>query len=294
MGSKRTYETFREILTNNRDIEKIFHDFCEFTTYNVSKPEEYGSLSFDINPVNYNEYIEHCISKCIIDKSRSVIISYISKLVQYGLIRFVVDEPFTLDNSDDASDKERYEYYCKLNHPNEKSELILTGNSNRSMSEKGCSGRLYYWKYLTELEEKEHNEILEKEFSEAFLQSVHKAIDPDIIKIKNTASETERKLREIEKQMEQGTIKNIEILSIFIAIITLFLSNVFGASNYVSFGLRGILAINISTLISIEFLLSITEIFIVKKPLPKYAIGIILATMAVLFAFILIVIFFLD
>lgn len=263
MQNIRTYETFQEIFKESPELEKVFLNFCEYTTSDV-KSSRFDIYTFDTHKVGYEEYLEYASSAKIIEKSQDVIAHYIDILIRYGLICYEMENPFTSDNSDESKDEDRFNYYKNAGHPTKDSNLKLTGYFRLDGS---CTGYYYYGKLLKIRAKREEEESFEKEIKEALISSVHEVIDPDIEKIKDLVNRTDKKLQEIEKQMDQSAVKNIEVLSIFVAIIALLFSNISALQNYDAVGLYGIFIVNASTIIGILSLLLFTEVLIIKKKL---------------------------
>lgn len=255
----RTYETLKEMFDENEELYKLFLDFCEYTTNDVA--DSYmGLFVFNSNSVLYQEYIEHAISKNIIEKCSDVIKSHIDTLIRVGLICYETTTPFKSDNSDPTEDDERFNHYKVLGHPSEDSRLILT----ECVLGTGCTGSVYYGTLLKREDEVKKLDEFNKEFKESFIASAHEALDPDINKIKEVANSTEKKLQKIEKEINQNATKNIEVLSVFVAIIALLFSNITGIQNYKTIGINGLLVLNASIVLSITFLVLIVELLIIK------------------------------
>lgn len=255
----RTYDTFKKIFDKDKELYKVFKDFAEYTTFDVSDTN-YDIFVFECRSIEYEEYIQHVLNEHIIEKCENVVASYIEKLVRYGLIRYDVEKPYKTDNSNEQDDEERLYHYKQLGHPSKESKLILV----ESVLGEGCTGAFFYGRLLKEKQELEESEQFNKDFEKSFIDSVHETLDPDIEKIKKIAQETEKKLSQIEKELKQNTTKNIEVLSIFVAVITLLLSNALSIYNYATFGINGILIVNASSILGITCLVALVEIVILK------------------------------
>ena len=255
----RTYETLKEMFEEDKDLYKVFLDFCEYTTNNAV--DSYSDIFvFDLHSISYQEYIAHATRKNIIEKCSDVIKSHIDTLIRVGLICYETTNPFKSDNSDPTEDDERFNHYKALGHPSADSRLVLT----ECILGEGCTGSVYYGMLLKKEDEAKRLDELNKKFEESFIASAHEALDPDINKIKELANSTEKKLQKIEKEINQNATKNIEVLSVFVAIIALLFSNITGIQNYQTIGLNGLLVLNASIVLSITFLVLIVELLIIK------------------------------
>lgn len=280
-----TSDAVYEKLEKNEILKKVFVNFCEFTTTNERVGALFQKYNFDINSVGRDEYIDHLSKSGLVEKSKDAIAHYVDALIKCGLIRYVVDEPYYEANPDPTKDNERFEYYKKLGHPNSESKLVITGKMSILGPSTPGSGAYYYLQILKERMEREKDRKRKEEFA----QSVHEALDDDIDKIKQLAIETEKKLNEIQKESSQNAVKNIEVLSIFVAIIALFFSNVAGVSNYASIGLRGIILLNVSTVVFVLTLIVFVELLVVRNNLTWKHWSIIVLTYLICFAGIILV-----
>ena len=255
----RNYDTFKKIFDTDKELYKVFKDFAEYTTFDVFD-SNHDIFVFKRRSIKYEEYIQHVLKEHIIEKCENVVASYIEKLVRYGLIRYDVEKPYKTDNTNEREDEERLRHYKQLGHPSKDSKLILV----ESVLSGGCTGAFFYGRLLKEQQELEESEKFNKEFEKTFIDSVHETLDPDIEKIKKLAQETEKKLTHIEKELKQNITKNIGVLSIFVAVITLLLGNALSIYNYATFGVTGILIVNASTILGITCLVALVEIVVLK------------------------------
>lgn len=271
MSDLRSYESFQELLKKTPEIEKIFLNFCEFTTTNVQEQQDYGIIWFDIVTTGYNEFIDYIFENKIITKSKDVIAFYIDLLVSYGLIRYDVEVPYSLDNLDEIKDQERLDYYKNLGHPSFESKLILTEIRLQS----GCTGGFYYGKYLKDKVDEEQEIEFEAQFNQAFSAAVNELLEPEIKKTIELVKSAEEKINKVESEVNQSITKNIEVLSVFVAVAALLFSNIIGVLEYSAIRITGILIINVSTVLGIIAILICTEVLIIRKEISSKTIWII-------------------
>lgn len=79
---------------------------------------------------------------------------------------------------------------------------------------------------------------------------------------KKYVDDSKKELEAKIKGIEDGTVKSIEVISIFTAVISLFLSNIIGVMNYAEFGIKAILIMNASVVVCVFFLLLFTRLLI--------------------------------
>lgn len=196
--------------------------------------------------------------------SKNLAESRVKQLIFCGLFKYKNLECDTILNADYTTSlgtfDEVYERALVMFSQNDihNEPIQLSVNAN-------ISGKDLYCAILQEDREKQ----MEKELEEAFSD-----IQQDYIKyIDNTKKELEEKIKDI----ENGTIKSIEVISIFTAVISLFLSNIIGIMNHADFGLTAILIMNASVVVCIFFLLLFVRLLISNQKNLRFFIASVLA-----------------
>lgn len=271
MSNLRSYESFQELLKETPEIEQVFLSFCKFTTTNVQKEQTHGIIYFDIVTAGYNEFIDYIVENQIVTKSKDAIALYIDLLVRYGLIRYDVEVPYSTDNLDQTKDQERFDYYKNLGHPSAESKLILTPIQLFD----GCTGGFYYGKYLKDKADEEQEMEFETQFNQAFAIAVNELLEPEIKKTTELVKIAEEKINKVEREVNHSITKNIEVLSVFVAVAALLFSNIIGVLEHQAIGIKGVLIINASAILGIIAVLICTEVLIIRKEISSKIVWII-------------------
>lgn len=191
-------------------------------------------------------------------KSAKIIQDYIDKLVSLGLCKYIVEDESGIDfnNSTDEKDSERLRFYKNLGLPKVDSSISLTNNNLM-----GCDGVSLYRKIVIDAEEKIKDENYKKELKSAFIK-VFSPYEQEIDKLKN---EIQNKINEMNKNVDSGVIKNIQVISVFAGIISLLFANIMGIKEFATIGIIGILILNVSTVTSIFSLLLFSKWLIIGE-----------------------------
>lgn len=114
-----------------------------------------------------------------------------------------------------------------------------------------------------------YNEILndmeEKKIVSGFEESFNAAVDENVQKYQLYVEETKSKLEKRLEEIENGTIKSIEVISVFVAVMSLLVINMGSISTLAERGVCTILLVNVSTVVCIFFLLLFIKIIICGK-----------------------------
>ena len=258
----RGYATFKRIILEDELLKNIFFDFCSYTITNLNIRSV--EIKCDCNSVDYYEYVNRVADLKIINKSKDIIEALLRRLIMYGLIRYDIEKPYEVSNYDSATDGERIDYYENYGLPRTGCKLILT-KTKRGMGFSGCSGATVYGLWLKDEEEEQRKKDLDKKFEETFVASVRETLEPDIKRISELAKETDKKLVEIEKKVNNHTVRNIEILSVFVAIMTFGFGGVISIANFEKLGIKGVLILNASVVICMMALFLMIELMIVRN-----------------------------
>lgn len=198
------------------------------------------------------------------DKDKEIceqkIISKIESLVYYGLFRYKDFDYGKIPNQnyaesigilDDKYDVELMQY--RTAHPIDNSTKIILSE------EADVSGQFLI------------GEIYSDERDKELEQNLADALSPIETEYKKYVDESKSELEKKIADIEGGTIKSIEIISVFTAIIGLFISNILGIANIGEFSLKLFLIINVSTVISIFFLVYFVRLLVKEKNEKKFA-----------------------
>jgi hypothetical protein len=213
---------------------------------------------------------------------KSIIDQKIKLLLYYGFLVYDgIDAPHVHNvkyNSNDGildqiHDKFIFDY--EQNHPICNTTLIRLSKD----AEADISGCFIYSQILDEEADEKAKKSIEKAFS-PIEKSYKKYVD-------KSKSELEKKINNI----EDSTVKSIEIISIFSAIITLLLTNIIGVINLSKFGIKSLLLVNMSVVISIFFLLLFTRLLIRERE-KKHSLAIAIGLVALFIIMFLVLIHF--
>lgn len=136
-----------------------------------------------------------------------------------------------------------------------------------------------------------YNQILDEEADEKAKKSMEEIFSPIEKSYKEYVDKSKSELEKKINNIEDSTVKSIEIISIFSAIITLLLTNIIGVINLSKFGIKSLLLVNMSVVISIFFLLLFTRLLIREKE-KKYSLGIAIGLVALFVVIFLMLIHF--
>lgn len=182
------------------------------------------------------------------------IISKIESLIYYGFFRYKDFEFGKIPNGsysksigilDDKYDRELVMY--RNEHPTEKTTKIILSE------EADISGKFIIDEIYTEEQDKE------------FEQNLSDALAPIETEYKKYVDESKSELEKKIATIENGTIKSIEIISVFTAIIGLFISNVVGIVNVGTFSVKLLVVINVSIVTSIFCLICFVRLLVKEK-----------------------------
>lgn len=168
------------------------------------------------------------IKSHVINKSDSVIQTYIDKLINYGLCKYVIENDnntFMSDNSKDIDDDNRLKYYNDLGYPKEDTQIKLTSHILL-----GCSGISLYENIVMDKKSIGNKKL----FAEQFQSIVDEIAKPYDDKIKNLTRKLDDKMIEVNHTIDSGVIKNIQVISVFAGIISLLFANIMGIKDFQS------------------------------------------------------------
>lgn len=182
------------------------------------------------------------------------VISKIESLIYYGFFRYKDFEFGKIPNGsyaesigilDDKYDRELVMY--RNEHPSEKTTKIILSE------EADISGKFII------------DEIFKEEKDNEIKQNFANAFEPIETEYKRYVDETKSELEKKIATIENGTIKSIEIISVFTAIIGLFISNVVGIVNVGTFSVKLLVVINVSIVTSIFCLICFVRLLVKEK-----------------------------
>lgn len=208
----------------------------------------------EVNPMPMNEAVE-ILKQHAPTISKGVLKHNIQNLVNKGLLKYSDHNIDYIDNFEDANfPAHNNKYFQSLSQ----FKKNVTDESNIELTENArISGRELYQEILYD--------IREKEISEDLGNSFQSAIDEGVKEYKSYVDKTKVELEKRLKDVENSTIKNIEIISVFAAIISLLVVNMSSIATFAEKGLHSVLLINTSTIVCIFFLLLFTRVIVCGK-----------------------------
>lgn len=208
----------------------------------------------DVHPVPMNEAVE-ILKEHAPTISRELLKDNIQSLIFRGLLKYSEHDIDYIDNFEDTvSQVHEKEYERSLRE----FQCNITDDSKIELSQQAqISGQELYREIMGDREEKQFVSQLGESLKEALDESAKEYID--------YVDETKNNLEKRLKDIENSTIKSIEIISVFAAIISLLVVNMNSIATFAEKGLSSILLVNTSTIVCIFFLLLFTRVIICGK-----------------------------
>ena len=217
--------------------------------------QKYSELNWiTVHPMSMSEAVQ--ILKEHTPKSSNELLKInLQCLARKGLLKYSDYNVEYIDNFVDDLHSENTNKYlenlCEF-------ENSITDDSKIELSQKAqISGLELYREILDDLQTEQITSQLENSFQEVIDQSVQE--------YKSYVEETKSSLEKRVNDIENSTIKSIEIISVFAAIIALLIVNMSSIATFAEKGLGVILLINTSTIVCIFFLLLFTKVIVCGK-----------------------------
>lgn len=208
----------------------------------------------DVNSIPMNETVE-ILKQHAPTISKEVLKRNIQRLIYKGLLKYSDHKIDYIDNFEDTKSPLRDNKYFKSLLEFEKN---VTDESNIELSQNAqISGRELYQEILDDMRGKKAFENLGN--------SLQSAINEGVDEYKSYVDKTKDELEKRLKDVENSTIKSIEIISVFAAIISLLVVNMSSIATFAEKGLSSVLLINTSTIVCIFFLLLFTRVIVCGK-----------------------------
>ena len=208
----------------------------------------------DINSIPINETVE-ILKQHAPTISKEVLKCNIQRLIHKGLLKYSDYEIDYIDNFED----EKFPAHCsKYFQSLLQFEKTVTDESKIELTQNAyISGRELYQEILDDMRGKKAFEDLGN--------SLQSAINEGVDEYKSYVDKTKDELEKRLKDVENSTIKSIEIISVFAAIISLLVVNMSSIATFAEKGLSSVLLINTSTIVCIFFLLLFTRVIVCEK-----------------------------
>lgn len=202
-----------------------------------------------------------------LEKNETAIQHYVDILIKWGLIKYVVnnEDGLDLNNESDDKDEDRFNFFKSKGHPVKGSNIILT-NGGMHM---GCTGIVLYSKIIKDNEYEESTVEAAKMLEESLTSGVNEILAPYKAEIETLKSELEKKIEAVNKELSNGIIKNIQVLSIFAGMISLLFANIMGIKEFATIGVAGLITINVSVVIAIFALLLFSKWIVIGEKVEK-------------------------
>lgn len=208
----------------------------------------------DVNSIPMNETVE-ILKQHAPTISKEVLKRNIQRLIYKGLLKYSDHKIDYIDNFEDTKSPLHDNKYFKSFLEFEKN---VTDESNIELSQNAqISGRELYQEILDDMRGKKAFENLGN--------SLQSAINEGVDEYKSYVDKTKDELEKRLKDVENSTIKSIEIISVFAAIISLLVVNMSSIATFAEKGLSSVLLINTSTIVCIFFLLLFTRVIVCGK-----------------------------
>lgn len=208
----------------------------------------------DIKPIAMNDAVE-ILKQYIPTISKEIFKSNIQRLIHKGLLKYSDHKIEYIDNFEDAKALVYNNRYLQSlmefeKNVTDESKIELTRDAQ-------ISGQELYQEVLNDIQEKKAFDDLENSFQYA----INEGVDKYKAYVDKTKDELDKRLKDV----ENSTIKSIEIISVFAAIISLLVVNMSSIATFAEEGLSSVLIINMSTIVCIFFLLLFTRVIICGK-----------------------------
>lgn len=220
------YMTSDALISKLKNEGELYNIFYKISTYSTINQK--GLIK--PKSVKLKDIIS-IIKSEILQKDDSIIKSQIDHLISYGLLEY--------------TNREGVDCVCL-------SEIKLGSHSH--------SGVGLYKKILLKQEEEKKLE----EGSQKLELSFNQILNPYEQRIEALTEELNEKMDKINNMIDNDIIKNIQVISVFAAIISLLFANVIGVIEFEAIGSTGLLVLNLSVLLSIFALLIFTKLLIIK------------------------------
>lgn len=156
----------------------------------------------------------------------------------------------------------KYEVNVEDHEDEEELKIILTDTST------GISGFKIYLRIKSN-EEMEKNEKYQMEETSRLFEEITQPY--------------KSKLEEVEQKIDDGIIKNVQVISIFAGVIALLFTNIIGIKELGQNGIKGLMFINASMIMAIFALIVFTRQLIVKRDFTVKSLGICIITIFLTF-----------
>lgn len=208
----------------------------------------------DVNQMPMNEAIE-ILKQHVPTISKEVLKHNIQRLIRKGLLKYSDHEIDCIDNFEDTQFPLRNNKYFESLLEFEKN---VTDESTIELTQSAqISGKALYQAIL--------DDACDEKLRNDFENSFQAAIDEGVKEYKSYVDKTKDELEKRLKDVENSTIKSIEIISVFAAIISLLVVNMSSIATFAEKGLSSVLLINTSTIVCIFFLLLFTRVIVCEK-----------------------------
>lgn len=208
----------------------------------------------EVNPMSMNDAVE-ILKQHTPTISKEVLKRNIQRLIYKGLLKYSDHDINYIENFEDIKDPTHNNKYCQSLFEFEKN---ITDESKIELTQKAhISGRALYKAIL--------DDACDEKLRNDFENSFQAAIDEGVKEYKSYVDKTKDELEKRLKDVENSTIKSIEIISVFAAIISLLVVNMSSIATFAEKGLFSVLLINTSTIVCIFFLLLFTRVIVCEK-----------------------------
>lgn len=253
---------FYEVLKHDTILEEVF---MQLGNLSVVRNKNSNFDFFKENNQPFDELMKILAEK--LEKNGAVIQHYIDILIKWGLVKYVVDneEGLNLNNGSDDKDEERLKFFKSKGLPVKDCKIVLT-NGSMIM---GCTGISLYRKIILYKEYEESKAKIAKELEESFTSGVNEILDPYKTEIETLKNELEKKIEDVNRELGNGIIKNIQVLSIFAGMISLLFANIMGIKEFATIGALGLAIINLSVVIALFSLLIFSKWIVIGEKVGK-------------------------
>jgi hypothetical protein len=253
---------FSEALKHDTILEAVF---MQLGNLSVIRNKNNKFDFFKENNQPFDELMKILTEK--LEKNDVVIQHYIDILIKWGLVKYVVnnEEGLDLNNGSDDKDEERLKFFKSKGFPVKDCNIVLT---NRSIS-MGCTGISLYREIILDKEYEESTAEVGKVLKESLTSGVNEILAPYKTEIETLKGELEKKIEQVNRELDNGIIKNIQVLSIFAGMISLLFANIMGIKEFAAIGAMGLATINVSVVIALFSLLIFLKWIVIEEKIEK-------------------------
>lgn len=252
-----TESQFISFLEENTMLKDVFISICNYSAEKLPIGDGYR---WKIEAKSIGEITKQLLTDHLDAITKEGIIFCVEYLISTKLIKYI-----------DLTEAKKEEISVAVENQVEAESDAETQVENKvvKLTNRGdfilCSGIQLYEAFLRIDEREKQSAIFEKRTTE-FFENLQRPLNERIEKL---SEEVEESKKIVEKTTRESLIKNIEIISLFTAVITILISNAFGFVGAESVEIKKIIGLNFSIIFSLVILIAFTQTMILDRKLDR-------------------------